>query len=340
MKITIKDIAEKSGVNISTVSRVLNNTASISQKVRDRVLGIAKELDYHPHAYAKNLAANKSWTISLVIPNFEFLTGSFFQEMVHGITDELNRRRYSLLVTPLESSSPNNLMVNIRSRKIDGALILGDSLTSDDIRDHTDIDFPTILLNRQNKHLDSRYVSLDNELGGELAAEHLIKHGYNDLVYIGGDEHFHVTQERLRGFYKAIDKAPELELRQKPRLHFVSFHEGLKSGYQTAVKLIPFSGTGVFAASDNIALGVMRYCQEKNIKVGTDVGIIGYDNMDVDPYIFPGLTSIEQNPVSLGVNGCKMLIDLIENSLDQDTLEIKPELVLRGSCGCKDFKPF
>lgn len=337
MKPTLKDIARKVGVNVSTVSRVLNNTATISEKVRKKVLAVAAELNYYPNVMARALITRRSHTIGLVLPGFDFMFGGFFQEILRGIENELDRRHYNLHLTRFSGSTSNSFTHSVRSGIIDGALVLGDTLSAEDVGKLGQVSVPVILLNRRDMVRESHYACVDNVRGGFLAAEHLLARGYRSFVYIGGDKEMHVTQERLLGFDQGLSAGftanPSRETKPPRQAVYCSYARGLEEGYGVIDKLELDlkNGTGIFCANDHLAIGVLKRLHEKGAAVGRTVGVVGYDNLDIDGSIIPSLTSVDQKGLELGIAAARMLIDIIEGKSTLSTFVADPILVKRDS---------
>ena len=340
MKPTLKDIARKVGVNVSTVSRVLNNSAKISEEVKKRVIAMAEELNYYPNVMARALITKRSYTVGLVLPGFDFMFGGFFQEILRGIEMELDRRHYNLHLTRFSGSTHNSFTHSVRSGIIDGAMVLGDRLSVEDIGKFGHISVPVILLNRHDMVRNSHCASVDNVRGGVLAAEHLLFHGYRSFVFIGGDKEMHVTQERLRGFDRGLRvlraTGSPSDLKTARQSVYCNFARGLEEGYEVMgkVELDLKNGTGIFCANDHLAIGVLKYLREKSLAVGKTVGVVGYDNLDIDGSVFPALSSVDQKGMELGERAAKMLIDIIEGKASESAYTAEPILIRRASCGC------
>ncbi len=334
MKPTLKDIAERTGVNISTVSRVLNNTAKISTSVRAKILDAAQEFDYYPNHIAQSLMSKRFYNIGLVVPNLGFMFNGFFEEILRGIGLELKKRPYNLLVTKFHGQEKNSFFHNSRSGIIDGAIVLGDSLHSSDLKFIRSMKTPYVLLNRKFSSQQDNYVHANNTAGGFMATEHLINHGCKQLIYIGGPKEYAVTEEREKGFLKAVKNHQE-EVTDV-QIHYSFFTSGREKGYETmkSVVLKPELKPGIFTASDFIAYGVIQFLKEKGVVVGKDVAIVGYDNSPSNEIISPTLTSIDQEGCTMGEQACSLLIDRIENKESPKYYETNPKLVIRNSCGC------
>ncbi len=332
-KATLKDIAKKSGVNVSTVSRVLNKTASISDKVKKKIFKISTEMGYIPNTIARALVTQRSYAIGIVVPNFTYMSGGFFQETMIGIEMEVNRRHYNLLLTKFKGEERHCFNYNVRSGMLDGALVLGDELKQEDLPSLMALPIPVVLINTSIAGKTLPYVCIDNVHGGEVATEHLIKHGYGDLIYIGGGKDQQATRERETGFQQAVAKHPESVVRS--RIYYSHFDTALRDSYALMKDLDLSSGkTGIFAASDHIAYGVMKFLNEKGIGIPDKVGLIGFDNMESNEYMSSPLTSIDQKGRNMGEAACMLLLDIIEKKSVGPSFKIKPELVIRRSCGC------
>jgi LacI family transcriptional regulator len=333
-KVILKDVAEKAGVSISTVSRVLNNSATISQKVRKKIFAVSRALHYYPNVIARALVTRRSFTIALVVPSLSFMGGDFFQEILIGIEHELSNRFYNLLLTRLKGTEKNTFMSTVNSGVIDGALVLGDTLSAGDIRQLNTLNIPIVLLNRKAPASGISCVYINNEEGGFLAGEHLIQHGYKKLIYLGGDRYFNVTMERQKGFEDAVKKNPAITDIQ---YFYGSFATSFRSGYEI-MKNISIDNsikTGIFAANDNIALGAMKYLFDHGQTTGEKIGIIGYDNLQINDFSTSPLTSIDQQGRSMGEKACRILIDIVEEKTKGEHFQFHPVLVTRQSCGCR-----
>lgn len=331
-KPTLKDIAKKSGVNVSTVSRVLNNTATISDKVKKKIQKISKELGYTPNTIARALVTRKSNAIGLVVPNFVYMSGSFFQETMIGIETEVNHRHYNIVLTKLKGEERHSFTHTVRSGMLDGAIVLGDVLVESDLEELASYNIPMVILNSAISGKQIPYVAIDNVHGGKIATQHLIENGFKRLIYLGGGDKEQVTIERREGFLAALAEAG---LKSNPKdIMYVPFATALKSAYEIMSSIdLTADRTGIFAASDNIAYGVMKYCHDQGLEIGKKIGIVGYDNVETNDFMKIPLTSVDQKGRVLGEAACKMLLDLIENRTVAPSFKIKPVLVARKSCG-------
>lgn len=340
-KATSIDIAYRAGVSQSTVSRALRDSPLVSKETRDHIKAIAKELNYKIDKNARNLRTQSTDTLALVI--FEDngttdLINPFFLAMISSVIRATAKRNYDLLV------SFHQLHQDFQgdyedSKRADGIIFLGygDFLTYERMaRDliHSGTHFLTWGASMPGQQ--GITISCDNLKGGQMATEHLIRHGRKNIVFLGDiSEHAPEFRERYRGYCRALSQAGMII---NPKLQFKVAESTSQLGYEAARKLIRSRSNfdAIFAATDLIAIGAMKAVQEAGMRVPEDVSIIGFDDIQAGMYTTPALSSIKQNAELAGEQITEMLIGMItrkENDPPIASRVIEPELVIRHSCG-------
>ncbi|SDM29902.1 LacI family DNA-binding transcriptional regulator [Halarsenatibacter silvermanii] len=335
--ITIKDIAEKSGVSVTTVSRVLNDKPDVKDATRAKVLKVIKESNYRPNGMARSLVINQTYSIGLIIPD---INNPYFPEVARGVEDQAQDSSYSVIF----SSTDNKLkrekeVIDLMLQKSVDGLIVSLSLANKDILKRLeDKKIPVVQLDR--KIPDSRYpaVMVDNKKSAYKAVQFLIDEGYKRIAHITGDLQTVPGRERKNGYRKAI-LANNFSFNQD------MIFEGdfsKRAGYD-ALKKITEKGSlpeAIFAANDMMAIGVLEACRQKGIKVPEDIVLVGHDNISISNLVYPALTTMAQPKYKLGRKASELLIELIEikqekGSLDRDNLFndqiLETQLVKRGS---------
>ena len=194
--------------------------------------------------------------------------------------------------------------------------------------------FPFVFINRYIKDQDINCVASNNVQGGKIATEHLIEKGHKRIGIITGSFEMAASHERFEGYRNAL-KEKELVF-DKSLMQEGMFEQGIETGTDCAMKLLEHEEppTAIFAFSDEIAIGAMQAVKNKGLKIPDDIAIIGYDNIEYSAHLTPPLTTISQDPFTIGYESCQMLIDeLCDRKPAKNHLQIPVKLVVRDSCG-------
>jgi LacI family transcriptional regulator len=326
INITIKDIARELGVSYSSISRALNGKEGVSKATRKKILAAAERMGYQPNDLARGLVNKISKTVGVIIPD---INNPFFGEIVAGITDASSENEYNifLCVSGWDPKSEKEYFNTLRQKRVDG-IILKSVVKSEE---YENINSPLMIIERYSKRsheYDS--VEVDNELGGYLAVKHLLDCGYRKLAVILGKEDVIASRSRLNGAEKAM-KEYGLSLNQEL---IIEGSFSIEGGRKAAAQIFEggHSADAVFGVNDLIAMGVLQYCNENNINVPDEVGVIGYDNISYAGLPQIELTTIHQPKYELG----KMLFEtLLEEIREGETkrptkkIILNPELKIR-----------
>jgi LacI family transcriptional regulator len=335
-KITIKDIARIANVSHTTVSRALNNKSRICSETKEKILSIAKELNYQPNFIARSLVMKRTKTLGLVITT---IANPFYTELSQGIETTARSLGYNIFLcsTNYELSSEKQYIDMLRSKGVDGIIFTSAHMDDPNIIGLAEEGFPIILVNRRTYHPMVRgkvdYVGVDNILGGFLAVEHLIKLGHTRIGVIGGSSESSVGFERLEGGKKALITY-HLEVVGD---YFLEGDFLMGSGYQGGKKYLKMSKppTGIFATNDYMALGTYQAIVEEGIKIPEDIALIGFNDIEFTSMQGIELTTIGQKKYEMGTLAVQTLIERIEGREEGTPEEIilEPELIIRKTCG-------
>lgn len=333
-RIRLKDIAEKAGVSITTVSRVLNNKSSnipVSQNTKDMVKKIAKDLNYQPNANARALVSNKTKIIALVLPED---TGSFFNKVIRGIEEYVKKKGYRLILCTTGFEPPEKVIEELLRQNIVDGVLIGSS-TRINNKNHfinivKDNSFPTVFIT--NSWYDFPSVRVDSYKGAYQAAEHMIKKGRKNIAIITGPniEEIIDSQERFNGFKDCL-KDNKLELKEE---YIIYGKYNFEKGYNSCKQLLNLKNPpdGIFISEDQMAMGAMRAALEMGVKIPQELSIVGFDDIDQAKYLNPSLTTVSQPRVEMGKKGAEMLIQLIENKeLEDKEVIFQADLIVRES---------
>lgn len=332
----LEDVAKEAGVSRATVSRVLNNERSVSDKTRAHVLEVVERLNFSPNHAARTLVTQRSDIIGIVIPDYAnvfFGDSSYFPMLLQGIVETANELDYSILLSISQRNENREHFAQriIRNRMTDGLVIA--SIKNDDpllarlaanIRCFVMVERPLADLNNIS------YVTSDNVQGGFIATEHLIKLGRRRIAHITGNMTIADAQDRLDGYQKALAEAGipyDTDL-----VHWGEF--SYYHGYEGAKQLLQYKPDAIFAASDTVALGAMQAIEEAGLCVPNDIAVIGFDDLDEASKSKPQLSTIRQSVRQKGAAAANLLIDMIKGESEEPRQIVLPtELVIRESCG-------
>jgi LacI family transcriptional regulator len=328
MTIKMRDIAEKAGVSVVTVSRALNDKQDINRETKNRILKIARELHYTPDGLAKSLVTKKTNSLGIIIPNAR---DPFYAEVIDGISAESRNRGYSIILCNSHDSSDEELSMihQLREKRVDGMLIY--PLQEDEryIEELKNIPVPFVFLNRHTDALDCDYVMNDNFYGSFLAVNHLVAKGHKEITYICAKPSASSGHERISGCKEAIQKnglPPEA-------LHIEICDETIECCYKLVKNLLLKNEniSALFVWDDRLAVGARRAIFEAGKQIPDDIAMVGYDDIEISEYLFPSLTTVRQPSYQIGNTATKILLDKIElddnNKVRKDIL--KPELIIR-----------
>ncbi|THF84242.1 LacI family transcriptional regulator [Cohnella fermenti] len=298
---SIKDIAKKAGVSISTVSYALNGSERIMKETAERILAIADELGYVPHGAARRLKKRESMLVGIYLTNYG---GHFYGSLLQGVKDELNRRGYDLIVC---SGMRSHRL--IPERTFDGTIVLDSEFTDEELLDYAERGHKLVVLDRELAHPHINQVLLDNKAGASLAMEHLLEQGYERIYVVGGPEDAYDARQRLRAVRQVMDRSPGTEFRMIPG----SFQK--KSGYAAGKTIADEYDrpSGVFCLNDEMAIGLYEYLEEHtSLQVGEHVHLIGFDNIEPGRYMRPKLATIDYSLTKWGAVAAEQLLKLID----------------------------
>ena len=291
-KPTIYDVAEQSGVSISTISRVLNTPDKVNSETRQRVLDAIDSLGFIPKADARARALSKTNRIGVITP---FFTAPSFVQRLRGVASALAAHNYELVIYTINSAEQmaGYLSSIPFSGNLDGLIIISLPIHEKDAQRLIDHGIETVLI--EFTHPEMNCIVIDDYHGGEMAASHLIKKGHQRIAFLGDQEscdfELHPAGMRLKGFLNRIGRAG-LPI---PNEYIRLFENTPEHAMQAAQALLslPTPPTAIFAAADVQALSVLKVTRELAIKVPEQLAVIGFDDIDFAEYA--DLTTIRQH---------------------------------------------
>jgi DNA-binding LacI/PurR family transcriptional regulator len=304
-KVTLKDIAHATGVDISTVSRSLSGSYGINKETRERVLATAAELNYHPNRVARGLATGRSHTVGLIVSD---IRNPFFAELARGAEDAACAAGCDVVLcnSDLDPAKQMRYIRALLSKRVDG--ILMNSVGGLDRTQQEQLagsGLPVVLLNRPRTASAFCTVSADNDEGGYLAGEYLIRLGHVEIAHISGPRDHGNLRERARGFLRAFADTPS---RKPPMVLYGEHH--FKGGYELARTIVARHPqiTAIFAANDIMAFGAMRALMEAGIGIPESISVVGFDNVEFAAVVHPPLTTVHQPKYEMGRAAVEMIL--------------------------------
>lgn len=286
---TLRDVAERAGVTVTTVSRMLNGRVNVSGKTRNKIENAMKELGYHPNEMARSLAKKQSNLIGLMVPSAKQY---FFAELIQEVENAVAQNRCQLLlcVSDQETAKENAYIQMLLGDRVRGIIVASYSQGFDRF---THAGAPVVYIERKSED-GTPSAMMDNREGGRLAGEHLIGKGCRKLVYLSGNASKNsVSNMRYDGFCVAAEAAGIA----KPELVEAQWEEFLSMDYtETCRKLFAEHPDmdGILTSNDLIAATVVRYCLKEGISVPDKLKIIGYDDTSFAALCPVPLTTIHQ----------------------------------------------
>ena len=332
MGVTLNDIAKKVGVSPSTVSRVINGSAPISDEMKKKIYKAMNELNYHPNSLARNLATGSSLTIGLVVDadNETAFANSFFNRSVYAIERVAQKNGYNLLITNDIGKKSSPVCDLVYGQRVDGLIIpssgVKDSLLEVLEKENT----PWVMLGEATgTGEDICWVDMDNCEGSKKAVRHLLERGYKKIVYVADDIQATFTKRRIVGYQSAL-KENGISVTEEQVMVCENDLEKLEK--MIAVK-IEKEETDAYICSNNIlAYRVLQALKDKGKRVPEEIGIITFDNYPMAEYMTPPLTVIDVDTYRLGEMAAELLIRKIKEKgqINRENL-IPTELIIRES---------
>lgn len=340
---SIKDVAKKAGVSVSTVSNVINNSKHVSDELTRRINNAIVELNYEVNPVARSLKSRKTMTLGVVITSIDRI---FFPQVIKGIQDAASKLGYSLTLCSSNDSfdTEESLIQMLESNWVDGIIL--DSVAGMNEKSYfkklsklskNRKFIPVISLERRLDYYGIDSVVVDNYHGGILAAQHLLKCECRKIAHITGPIDSCIVNERLKGFKDELDRNGNHELDKM--LSFGDFSP--LSGYLSMKELLITGAEidGVFAANDQMAIGAIKAIKEHGFKIPEDIKVIGFDNTFVASIVEPSLTTVNVPQYRLGNTAVEALIRRIEHGSGKPVcIEMPINLIIRQSTDLKGDK--
>ncbi|GEO58278.1 LacI family DNA-binding transcriptional regulator [Companilactobacillus bobalius] len=343
--ITIKEIAKLSGTSVSTVSRVLNNSPSVSPAKRAKIKNIIEQTHFQPSMLARGMVSRKTNTLAVVISD---INNPYFTDLLSQIGEIAHRSGYTLLLIntmTAGNNSKNSVQIeidafqSIEERKVDGVLILGGEIDKEEINKNyiealniLNEHIPVVIIGQKVNGCNATFVERNQSQSVSIITRHLLALGHKNLAFIGGQPGIRVTSQRVNEFKKVLNIYSPSKNQQVILTDFYT-----QSGYDAITELLNSRKPlpeAIVAINDQVAFGAIRCLQDHQIEVPTDIALGSCDEFPGSEFMIPRITTVNQHNEKLGKIALFYLFNLIENK-DFETIETNdlPELIIRESCG-------
>lgn len=334
-KVSLKDIAKEVGVSIATVSYVLSTGKGgrVSEEMAKKIKEVAKKWNYRPNRIAQSLKSGKTNTIGLILAD---ISNPFFASIARIIEDEAAKLKYTVIFGSSDEKAEKSLHLIdfLSSRQVDGFIIAPSKGSESQIKNLISQNIPVVLIDRHFPKIDSNYVVVNNYKASYEAVEEMVSAGKKRiamLAYSGGLFHM---EERIRGYQTVLkENGLEPDSRLLKKIDFENIAMDVKSAIDTLVSL-QAKVDAIFFATNTLAIHGLKYLNELNLKVPTDVAIVSFDEGEAFDFYYCPLTHVRQPLLKMGKKAVQVLIDQIA---DADTelrqVCIDAELIIRESSG-------
>ena len=334
--VTIKDIAKELGLSTSTVSRALRDSHEISPETKAMVLGYAQKVNFKPNRIAQSLKDHKSMSIGVIVTE---IANSFFSQVINGVESIAHNNGYTVIIAQSMESADRELLSlqHLTSSSIDG-LIISVSTESKNfhyLKELHERGMPIVFVDRAIDHIETHKVIVDNFKGAYKATKHLIDRGKKNIAILSNDIGLSISRDRMAGYVEALKdhnvpiKESMIKYCNLGGMKYEEVEEAMKELMKKRYK-----PDAIFAGSDKLTIGCLRFLRERKIKVPDVVAVIGFSNTDLTELIDPPLSVVRQPAFEMGEAATELLLSLIKSKKPVTKFETRihtTELLIKKS---------
>lgn len=326
-QVTMKEIAKKLGVSVSTISRALKDSPELHPETKRKIVEMANEMNYQPNLLAQSLRISRTKTLGVIVPE---ITSHFFASCISGIQDQANKRGYTIMICQsnesleLERANIKTLM----SSQVDALLISLSRETNkyDHLLELYNREIPFLLFDRVNEDIPVSKVTFNDEGGAYHVTKHLLETGRKRVMYVSGPEDLYISKKRKEGYLHAL---AEYNIEPDPEL--VKITDLTEEGNIRIAKEIAAMDRrpdGVFCMIDPVAVDVMTVWKNMGIRIPEDMALAGFTNNPTSGLIEPSLTTVAQPGYEMGKLAVSHLLDQLDGIVSDDPISIVLETTL------------
>lgn len=336
---TLRELADCLGVSVATVSRALNDKPGVSLEMRQKVLRLAKELQYRPNLAARNLRTSRSHTVLFIVRRRKLLAAvdPFYPYIMQGLEERLSSEGYSVMLVTINddqlAAGPAALPALLEQRA-DAIVLAGPDIPPRFILKTANLELPTLLVDNTLKETPFPSVLADNEGGCRAATNHLIRdHGHLKITLLRGPRGWISCDERAAGYLSAMETAG-----LKP--HIVETDDTtLNTGQEATRRALEAQPdtTAIVASNDAMAIGAMRAARKLGHEIPGDLAVVGFDNISWAAFADPPLTTVSVPTIEVGRLAARLLLECMGNTVTTPSrTTVATRLIIRASCACSD----
>jgi LacI family transcriptional regulator len=320
-KSTIEDIARLAGVSRTTVSRVLNHRPDVDRATRERVLRVIEEQSYVPSLTAAGLAGGRNRLLGMLLPVF---TWPIIPDLIRGISEILKQTPYELVLYTFNDEDLNRDRRDVINRLLATKLTAGllgvfPGALSGQLTELYQQGVPVVIIDDQQAQ-QTPWVRADNVTGAYEVVRHLTQLGHRRIAHIQGPEEYLASHDRRQGYLRALAEAgitPNPALILPGDFLPQSGYDGANQLFSLPLETRP---TAIFAAADQMAYGVLRAAEERNIRIPGDIALVGFDDDAPSAHVLPPLTTVRQPSFEMGQEAINLLLRLVAQTEEQDDI--------------------
>ena len=326
---TIRDVARAAKLSPAAVSRYLNGDIVLPKASASRIDRAVRELNYQPNRLARNLSLGQSKMIGLIIPD---ISNPFFATLACAVEDIAFKAGYGVLLCNTQNDRDREFsyLRLLSSRQLDGILFLTSQAENPALAEILQRNRNVVLIDEDVPGVSAPRIFSENRAGAYLATRHLLENGHKRIAFIGGPRNLLSTRERFTGFENALK-----EHGLRPITQLVRFGPYTSDfGRETALRFFEARKrpTAIFASSDYVALGVLNAAHGAELEIPGSLSLIGFDDMPLAELLQPPLTTVRQSAQDLGMEGAKVLLNLIAGEpVKRVETRLPVKLITRGS---------
>lgn len=328
-EVTISDIAKEAHVSLATVSRVLNQSDTVKENTRSKVMTVAHKLGYETKPSAVSSSTKNG--NGLIVINLPSLSNPFYDEIIKGARTSVVRHGYALLINEshINYSTVDYFLSMLKQYNVSGLItlnhieepicqMLADSIKLVQCSEYT-----------EGAHLP--YVSIDNTAAAKAAVEHLISTGHRRIALLNGSLNYIYAQHRLSGYLSALEEAG-IPIENNYIINLPDINPELALSATLQLLSLPSTPDAIFSVSDSFCAPILRACQLSGFRVPRDIAIVGFDNLEITRHLMPSITTVNQPKTQLGFLAAEMLFEQLANPKTpvRSTL-LNTELIVRES---------
>lgn len=316
-QITMKEIARKLGVSVSTVSRALKDSPELHPDTKKKIVDAAKAMNYQYNLLAQSLRISRSKVLGVIVPE---LTSHFFSSNISGIQDTAYKRGYNIMICQSNESFEQE-KANVKtlvSSQVDGLLISlsRETKTYEHLQELYDREIPFIMFDRVTEEIPVSKVTVDDAHGAYLAVNHLLEQGCRKIAYFSGPEDLYISKKRKEGYLEALREFGIPESQAKIYVTDLTPEGNRNISLQMlADKDRP---DAVFAMIDPLAIDLMMVLKEKGVKIPEEIALAGFTNNPTSAVVDPSLTTISQPGYEMGQIAANHLLDQLDEVVSDD----------------------